>query len=116
MKLLEKECEEFNMGISHHGSAVRNLTRVHEDAGSIAGFAQWVKGSGIAMNYGVGQRCGLDPMLLWLWHRLMAIAPILPHLRTSICYGCGPKKTKKKKNLVQGLTHGTQLEVALLFV
>ena len=26
------------------------------------------------MSCGVGLRCGLDPMLLWLWHRLVATA------------------------------------------
>ena len=29
-------------------------------------------GSGIAMSCGVGERRDLDPMLLWLWHRLAA--------------------------------------------
>ena len=35
-------------------------------------------GSGIAVSCGIGHRCGLDPMLLWLWHRLAATAPIGP--------------------------------------
>ena len=55
-----------------------NLTRNHEVAGSIPGLAQWVKGSGVAVSCGVGSRHGLDPVLLWLWHRLAATAPIRP--------------------------------------
>ena len=46
------------------------------------------------MNSGVGHRCGLDPVLLWLWRRPAAAALIQPlawELRGS------PKKTKKKK-------------------
>ena len=30
------------------------------------------------MSCGVGCRRGSDPALLWLWHRLMATAPIRP--------------------------------------
>ena len=30
------------------------------------------------MSYGVGHRCSLDPLLLWLWHRVAAAAPIWP--------------------------------------
>ena len=30
------------------------------------------------MTFSVGCRHGSDPLLLWLWHRLAAIAPILP--------------------------------------
>ena len=50
------------------------------------------------MSCGIGHRHGLDAVLLWLWYRLAAVAPILPpSLGTSICHGWGPKKQKKKE-------------------
>ena len=56
-------------------------------------------GSGIAMGCGVGHRCGLDPMLLWLWRRPVAAALIRP-LAWELPYAEGSalkKKTKKPK-------------------
>ena len=56
-------------GSSHHGSAVTSPTRIQEDVGLIPGLAQWLKLCG-------SSRHGSDPMLLWLWHRLAAVALI----------------------------------------
>ena len=50
-----------------------NLTSIHEDVGCIPGLVWWV-----AVSCGEGRRHGLDPMLLWLWHRLAATALIRP--------------------------------------
>ena len=48
---------------------------------------------------GVNHSSSSDSVLLWLWHRLAAVAPIhlIPSLGTSMYWGCGPKKTKGKK-------------------
>ena len=56
---------------------------------------------GIVMSYGVGHRHGLDPTLLWLWHRPAALAPTGP-LDWEPPYAPGValkrQKTKKEKN------------------
>ena len=65
-------------------------------------------GAGIAMSCGVGQRCGSDPELLWLWCRLAAlIQPLaweLPYaegVALKIQNKQTNKKTKKEKNVVE---------------
>ena len=55
-------------------------------------------GSSIAMNRGVGCRHGLDPVLLWLWRRRAATAPIRPLTwETPYAMGLALKKTKGKE-------------------
>ena len=55
------------------------------------------------MSCGVGHRCGWDPALLWLWHTLVATAPIRP-LAWEFPYAMGAAlkrqkdKKRKKKN------------------
>ena len=56
------------------------------------------------MSCGVGCRCGLDLMLLWLWCRPAAIVPVRPLAWELACVvGTAlkrPKKKKKKKALI----------------
>ena len=57
------------------------------------------QGSGAAVSWGVGRRHGSDPVLLWLWCRPAAVAPIRP-LAWEPPYAAGValkiKKFKKK--------------------
>ena len=59
------------------------------------------QGSGIALSCGVGGRLSSDRMLLWLWCRLVAAAPIQP-LAWERPYATPAalksRKTKSKKN------------------
>ena len=57
----------------------------------------------VSMIFGVGLRCGLDPMLLWLLCRPGSCSSNLnPSLGTSCAMGVALKK-KKKKNFLSGL-------------
>ena len=54
------------------------------------------------MSCGVGRRCGLDPVLLWLWRRLAAkdlIRPLAwePPYAAGVAQEMAKKKKKKKK-------------------
>ena len=47
-------------------SGLHEPTSIHEEMGSIPGLTQWIKGSGVAVSYGIGCRRGFDLMLLHL--------------------------------------------------
>ena len=62
------------------------------------------------MSCSVGHRCSSDLALLWLWHRLAAVAPIRP-LAWELPYALGTalKKERKKVNYL-----GKELGAGLL--
>ena len=82
---------------------VKNLTGIHEDAGSIPGLAQGVKRSGFAVSCDVGLRCGSGPAWLWLWCRPAAAALIQPLGWKLPCAMGVALKKKRVKGPVMGL-------------
>ena len=54
------------------------------------------------MSYGVGRGHGLDPVLLWLWHRPAATAPTRPLAWERPCAAStAPKRPKQKQKQKQ---------------
>ena len=87
-----------------------NLMRNHEVAGSTPGLTQWVKGSGIAMSCIVGHRHASDSVLLWLWCRPAATAPIgllawePPYTMGAALEMAKRQKKKKKRKILKDLS------------
>ena len=89
------------VGSSHCGAMETNPTSIHEDAGLIPGFTQW---SGIW--HWRELWCRLQTCLRP--HIAVAVAgrcssDSTPSLRTSICYGCSPKKQSVDQSINQSI-------------
>ena len=94
------DLKESKTRSSRCGLGVTNLTSDHENSGLIPGFAQWVKGSDVDVNCGIGCKHRSDPTLPWLWHRLEATALIRPlawELLYALCVALKRLKKKKKE-------------------
>ena len=54
------------------------------------------------MSFGVGHKCGLDPVFLWLWHGLAATA-LIQHLAWGLPHATGVAlKSRRKKRRKEG--------------
>ena len=67
------------------------------------------------MSCGVGLRCGSDPVLLWLWPKLIAAAPVRP-LAWELSYAARVAlKRKKNSKFLKSFFLNNYLFLAFMF-
>ena len=72
-------------------------------------------GSSVAVSYGVGHRHGLDPALLWLWHRPAATVLIRPLAwEPPHAAGAARKKDKRQKKKILSVNSHMWLVATIL--
>ena len=101
-------------GVPFMANWLINPTRVHDDAGSIRGLAWWVRDPLLPW-----LRCGSQTWLalLWLWHRLAAVALNLPQAwELPYAVGVALKSKKKKKMYFSTLPNSLMSSNSFLIV
>ena len=103
VKYFDMASKTLTLWSSHHGSAVTNLTGIHEDTGLIPGLAEWVKDPVFCPELWCRSQTRSDSelLLLWLWHK-PAVAALIRPLAWELPYAAsmalkGKKKKKKKR-------------------
>ena len=101
---------------SHHGSAENDLTSIIDNEELLKHLLSELR-IGIATSRSAVHRYGLDPVLLWLWCRLAAVAPIQPLAWEFLCaMGEEGRKEGKKRNKEKVLAPVTALKKSLYYV
>ena len=82
---------------SRHGSAIKNLTSIHEDMGLIPGLAQWVRVRHCCELWCSSQTRLGSSVSVAVEQASNYSSNWTPSLGTSTCRGCSPKQTTNKK-------------------
>ena len=109
---------KFHPRRSHRGAVVMNPTSIHEDGDLFPGLIQ----SGIAFSCSAGRKQGSDLVLLWLWCRPAATAPIrplaweLPCATSTALRKERERETKRKANKANCREHSSSWGLGFLFL